>query len=152
MHWEYFPIVMFYLILTVSSCRQIPLFNQLYTTILQEAPFPLIQKPLQLSDLCVSAGASLEEPSLQLSSCFTHGAVCALWELALSLGCQLGLFIILGFLAHTKSTCWNDDQARDTLRRGHLPFLDPGHHRLPILAVPERWGLVLHHLATPGAP
>lgn len=64
---------MFYLTLTVSPCHQIPLSNQLYTTILQEAPFPLMQKPLRLSDLCASAGACLEEPSRQLSSCFTRG-------------------------------------------------------------------------------
>lgn len=59
----------------LSHCRQIPLFNQLYTMILWEAPFPLILKPLQLSDLCASAGVSLEEPLLQLSSWFTHGPV-----------------------------------------------------------------------------
>lgn len=64
---------MFYFILTVSSCHRILLFNQLHASTLQEAPFPLIQKPLQLPDLCVGAGASSEEPSLQPSSCSAHG-------------------------------------------------------------------------------
>ena len=66
---------MLHLTLTVSSCHQIPLFNQLYAMVLQEARCPLVQKPLQLLALCVSAGAPLEEPSLQLSSCFTHAPV-----------------------------------------------------------------------------
>lgn len=70
----------------LSHCRQIPLFNQLYTMILREAPFPLILKPLQLLDLCVSAGASLEEPLLQLSSWFTPGPVL----------CSLGACLVSG--------------------------------------------------------